>query len=145
MAFVVSKLGYSVSQALADGLRPLGIEPPHLGLLRILQSTAGESQRAIGDSLDIAPNRMVTLVDQLEAIGALERRRHPSDRRAWTLMLTPDGSDLLAQAMTIAFAVEDQLCRNLDPAERKQLLELLGRLHDPIGGVPAGVHPGLSR
>jgi DNA-binding MarR family transcriptional regulator len=144
VAFVVSRLGYSIGQALADGLRPAGIEPPHLGLLRILQSTEGESQRSIGDRLNIAPNRMVMLVDQLEALGAVERRRHPSDRRAWTLRLTPEGLELLEQAMRVALGVEEALCRDLDPAERGQLLELLGRLHEPTGDVPPGVHPGLS-
>ena len=45
VAFVVSRLGFSVSQALADGLKPLGIDPQHFGLLRALLFSEGQSQR----------------------------------------------------------------------------------------------------
>ena len=69
VAFVVSRLGFSVSQALADGLKPLGIDPQHFGLLRALLFSEGQSQRAIGAVLSIPPNRMVALVDDLEERG----------------------------------------------------------------------------
>jgi DNA-binding MarR family transcriptional regulator len=143
VAFAVSRLGFEVSRALADGLKPLGIDPQHFGLLRALQFTEGESQRAIGDSLTIPPNRMVALVDDLEALGAVKRTKHPTDRRAHALSLTPKGQKLFESAFAVALSVEDRLCGNISGGDKKQLLELLGHLNR-LTDAPEGVHPGLS-
>ena len=91
VAFLVSRLGLEVGTRLAKDLSPLGIEPRHFGLLRTLAMSEGQSQRAIGQALDIHPNRMVALVDDLERLRLVQRRPHPTDRRAYALVLTDKG------------------------------------------------------
>jgi DNA-binding MarR family transcriptional regulator len=142
VAFLVSRLGYEVSSQLTAGLAPLGIEPRDFGLLRAIAQTEGESQRAIGQSLNIPPSRMVTLIDDLESRRLVRRRPHPSDRRAHALYLTPAGKRLLGKATAVAMEVETVLCAGLVAAEREQLLSLLGRL--AAGSAPRGVHPALA-
>lgn len=143
VAFAVSRLGYEVGDRLAAALKPLGIEPRHFGLLRALAAADGQSQRAIGDSLGLHPNRMVALVDELERKRLVRRRPHPTDRRAHAVVLTASGRRLLDQALQLAIGIEQDLCADLQPAERDQLLGLLARLRtrDP---AHRGVHPGLS-
>jgi DNA-binding MarR family transcriptional regulator len=143
VAFAVSRLGYEVGDRLTEALKPLGIEPRHLGLLRALAMSDGQSQRAIGDSLNLHPNRMVALVDELERKRLVRRRPHPTDRRAHAVTLTPAGHRLLDQAIQLAIGIEQELCADLQPAEHDQLLGLLARLRtrDP---EHRGVHPGLS-
>ena len=143
VAFAVSRLGFEVSRALAEGLKPLGIDPQHFGLLRALQFAEGESQRAIGDSLSIPPNRMVALVDDLEALGAVKRAKHPTDRRAHALSLTPKGKKLFESAFEVAISIENRLCADISENGRKQLLDLLSQLNH-LSDAPEGVHPGLS-
>jgi DNA-binding MarR family transcriptional regulator len=144
VAFAVSRLGFEVSRALADGLKPLGLDPQHFGLLRALGFSEGESQRAIGDSLSLPPNRMVALVDDLEALGAVKRAKHPTDRRAYAIFLTPKGRRLFENAFEVARSVEERLCANISTRDKAQLLDLLGHLNS-LSGAPGGVHPGLSR
>lgn len=143
VAFTLSRLGFAVSQAFAHGLQPLGIEPQHFGLLRILLFAGGESQRAIGTSLGIPPNRMVALVDDLESRGAVKRDRHPTDRRAYALSLTQEGRALFDRAFEVARSVEGHLCADLSGDDKQQLFDLLGRL-DSLTDAPDGVHPGLA-
>ncbi|MGH9097179.1 MAG: MarR family winged helix-turn-helix transcriptional regulator [Acidimicrobiales bacterium] len=143
VAFALSRLGFGVSRALAQGLKPIGIEPRHFGLLRALLFSEGESQRAIGDSMSIPANRMVALVDDLEALGAVKRAKHPTDRRAYALSLTPKGRKLFESAFEVARSIEDRLTENLSDRDKKQLLDLLGQL-DRLTDVPEGVHPGLA-
>jgi len=142
VAFAVSALGFQVGRQLAEGLRPLGIEPRHFGLLRALAISEGQTQRALGQTLNLHPNRMVALVDDLENLGLLERRRHPADRRAHALALTPTGRGVLQQAFEVAVSVENALCAGLEHAERTELLGLLGKLRHQDPTRP-GVHPGL--
>ena len=143
VAFLISRLGFDVGSQLTEGLAPLGIEPRHFGLLRTLAISDGQSQRAIGQVLNLHPNRMVALVDELERLRLVRRQRHPTDRRAHALVLTEKGRDLLQKAFQVAFGVENSLCADLEPAERMQLLGLLAKLRHGDPSRP-GVHPGLA-
>ncbi len=142
VAFLVSKIGRDVARRLAEGLAPLGIEPRHFGLLRALADTEGQTQRAIGQALDIPPNRMVVLVDELEERDLVKRHRHPTDRRAHALALTPSGQALLRKAFGVAFGIEEDVCQGLQPAERETLLRLLGQIAQR-SSLPPGVHSAL--
>ena len=144
VAFLVSRLGFEVGNRLAEGLAPLGIEPRHFGLLRTLATSEGQSQRAIGQALDIHPNRMVALVDDLERLRLVQRRPHPSDRRAYALVLTEKGKRVLQKAFEVAFKIEQELCADLDPGERSELLSLLGKLRPLYEGPPRSA-PGPVR
>ena len=142
VAFLVSKIGHDVARRLAEGLAPLGIEPRHFGMLRALADTQGQTQRAIGQALDIPPNRMVVLVDELEERDLVKRERHPTDRRAHALVLTPNGQALLRKAFGVAFGIEEAVCDGLQPAERETLLRLLGQIARR-SIAPPGVHSAL--
>lgn len=142
VAFLLSKLGYEVSRDLGARLRPLGIEPRQFGLLRLLAHTDGVSQRVLAETLEISPNRMVALVDDLERKDLIERRAHPADRRAHAVSLTETGAATLARAFQVAVGLESEVCSNLDDTERTQLLALLRKVATRCHGAP-GIHPGL--
>jgi DNA-binding MarR family transcriptional regulator len=139
VGFTLSTLGYEVSRRFRETLDPLGIEPRDFALLRAVAAGEGRSQQAVGEGLGIAPSRMVAFVDLLEARGLLERRQRPDDRRARALHLTDAGRDVLATAFALAVENERNLCAELTPAERSQLLDLLARVGLSLG-VPSGVH-----
>jgi DNA-binding MarR family transcriptional regulator len=143
VAFLVSRLGYEVTGKLTRGLAPLGIEPRDFGLLRALARAEGASQRSAGRSLNVPPSRMVALVDGLERRGLVQRRAHPSDRRAHALFLTAAGRLLLGRALEVAAEVESGLCADLAPGERDALLGLLGKL-SRAGALPAASAPGAA-
>jgi DNA-binding MarR family transcriptional regulator len=143
VAFLLSKLGFEVRRDLGARLRPLDLELRQFGLLQALARADGASQRALGAMLEIPANRMVALVDDLEHKGLVERRPHPSDRRAYSLALTDKGSATLARAFEAAFGLEAEICSPLDAAERTQLLALLRKVAAHSGGAP-GFHPGLA-
>jgi DNA-binding MarR family transcriptional regulator len=117
VAFLLSRLGFETSRELGNALADLGLELRQFGLLRLLASAQGGSQRALGAMLDITPNRMVALVDGLESKGLIERRPHPDDRRAYTIALTEAGAAAFGQAMQAAFGVEASMCQPLEPQE----------------------------
>ena len=137
------RLGFEVSQALFKGLKPLGIDPQHFGLLRALVALEGQSQKAVGTRLGIPPNRVVVLVDDLESRGAVKRTKHPDDRRAHALSLTPKWRRLFESALEVAIGIETRLCGSISGSDRLLLLELLTSLTN-LSAAPEGVHPGLA-
>jgi DNA-binding MarR family transcriptional regulator len=144
VGFLLSQLGFQGSRRFAERLERLDLNPRSYALLRHIDSSEGRSQHALADALHVPPSRMVALLDELEGRGLVERRPHPSDRRARSLYLTAKGRRLLAKAGKVADEHEAELCADLNAGERKQLLELLGRIA-ASQGLTAGVHPGLAR
>ncbi|WP_433681374.1 MarR family winged helix-turn-helix transcriptional regulator [Nocardia sp. CA-119907] len=143
-AFLFGQLGFHVGYRFTDLLAPLGISPRHYGTLRILLANDGQSQQQLCEAQRIHRNVMVGLVDELEKRGLVERRKHPTDRRAHAVYLLPAAHELLAQAEGIVAGLDADVTASLDPEERATLVKLLQRTAMGNGLIP-DVHPGLSR
>ncbi|MDM4763786.1 MarR family transcriptional regulator [Galbitalea sp. SE-J8] len=142
-SFLVSQLGIQSAQRFAAGLAPLGLNPNQFGLLVHVARAEGQSQQQLADTLGLHRNTMVALIDDLEARGLAERRRHPRDRRAYAIHLTSEARRLLPEASRIADEQEALLVEDLSRAERTQLIGLLARISARTG-QRAGVHPGYA-
>jgi DNA-binding MarR family transcriptional regulator len=81
------QLGFLAARRFGELLAPLGLEQRQAGLLIALAAHEGTSQQALAELMGLNATRMVFLVDELEQLGLVERRRNPADRRtsaAWT-------------------------------------------------------------
>ncbi|WP_433757601.1 MarR family winged helix-turn-helix transcriptional regulator [Nocardia sp. CA-135398] len=143
-AFLFGQLGFHVAQRFTDLLAPLGISPRHYGTLRILRANDGQSQQQLCEAQRIHRNVMVGLVDELEKRGLVERRKHPTDRRAHAVYLLPAAHELLTRAEAIVTGLDADVTAALAPDERATLVELLQRTAAANGLIP-GIHPGLAR
>jgi DNA-binding MarR family transcriptional regulator len=143
LVFLLSKVGYAASRSFAACLEPLGLEARHFAVLNFIALDEGQSQQTLADALDIPASRMVAIVDELEHRGFIERRPHPTDRRARALYLTPAGETHLHEAREVVQANESDFCQQLDPGTREHLIAVLTPLA-ARQGIPFGVHPGLT-
>ena len=60
-------------------------------------------------------------IDDLESRGLVQRTRHPKDRRAHAVSLSPAAKETVAQARERVQAGEAELLAPLSPAESEQL------------------------
>ncbi|GAA3367496.1 hypothetical protein GCM10020367_66840 [Streptomyces sannanensis] len=118
-----------------------GLAPPDVGLLRMIAGQPGRSQRSLAAELGVVPSRVVTLIDNLDDKGLVERRRSTEDRRNHVLYLSAEGQRVLDEMRKVASAHEEDVCSALDLDQRAQLTALLARIADQQGLTP-GVHPG---
>jgi DNA-binding MarR family transcriptional regulator len=140
----LAQIGGHAAARFADRLSKLDLIPAHAGVLRLVHASEGLSQQKLGATLQMAPSRLVGLIDELEHRGFLERRDQPSDRRSYALYLTGKGRDVLKEIAHVARAHQQELCAALTDEERDQLAALLRRIAEQQG-LTAGVHPGFSR
>jgi DNA-binding MarR family transcriptional regulator len=105
----------------------LGVKLKQLITLEILARNEGCLQQELGASLMVDSNNCVLLLNELDELGYVERRRDPQDRRRHIVAITPAGSKALAKAEAKLEELEGEVLANLDPAERGQLRELLAR------------------
>jgi DNA-binding MarR family transcriptional regulator len=132
VSFLLVQVGAHLAGRFADALAPTGLEPRHVGLLRLLYDHEGLSQQALGDLLGLNATRVVFLVDDMEKRGLVERRRNPNDRRSHALYLTQPGQLALTRAQRLGREQDDALVASLRANDRKELLRLLRLLADHL-------------
>ena len=142
VAFLLVQLGFQAGRQFGERLAPLGLEQRQAGMLVRLAANEGKSQQAIAALLGINATQMVFLVDELERLGLVERRRNPADRRSHALYLTGPGQAMLARVRAVTAEHEASITAGLTGEERERLLALLGRIAAEQG-LAAQALPGL--
>lgn len=143
VGFLLSGLGFETARRFGQLMSEVSLEPRHFALLRTIDDDQGRSQNEVGERIRIPPSTMVSVIDHLESVGLVERRAHPTDRRARLLYITPLGNEVLARATQLAISLEEKICEGLDVEERRTLMELLWRVGTNLG-LERGVHPATS-
>ncbi|WP_313760805.1 MarR family transcriptional regulator [Rhizobium sp.] len=86
-------------------------------LLLVSRSGGGVRQVQLADSLGLASQSLVRLLDELTASGHIERRDDPADRRAKTIWLTRDGQELADRVERVIASLRDRVLRNVEDAD----------------------------
>jgi DNA-binding MarR family transcriptional regulator len=144
LTFVLSQLGFHAAVRFAEAIEPLGLTPPHVGILQLVAREPGLSQQALATRLGIPPNRLVGLIDELEARGLIRRDRPPTDRRVFALRLTADGERMVERVSEVGVELEQRLGASLTPAEHAALIAQLRGIAD-AEGIDPQIHPGLRK
>ncbi|QPZ38734.1 MarR family winged helix-turn-helix transcriptional regulator [Paramicrobacterium chengjingii] len=144
VAFLLSQVGGLAASKFAERVSDLGVTPSDVGLLRVIATTPGLSQRGLADALGVGPSRVVALVDGLEDRGLVERTRSETDRRNHELRLTDAGRSVMTAMRTVGAAHERDLLAALTDEERIFLGEILAKVAEANQLLP-DVHPGFHR
>jgi DNA-binding MarR family transcriptional regulator len=154
-SFLETLIGYNARRAaltvIAEFLPRMGrygLRPVEFSVLTLIGDNTGVTSRQLCAELDILPPNLVGLVRQLEKLGLVEKREHPSDRRAQSLHLTDHGQSVLAEAKKTAYDLEIDSTPGLTVTERKTLIRLLRKIYlsDANGSRPvSGARPATSQ
>ena len=123
--FLMSKVSQLAREGFERALEPMGLKARHYGVLTALAGEGPHAQRDLGEKLSVDRTTMVGLVDELEGLGLVERRRDPEDRRRYDLALTDAGKRTVSEAEAVAARVQDAVLAPLDAVERRRLHEML--------------------
>jgi DNA-binding MarR family transcriptional regulator len=117
-----------------DALEPFGLTPKAFGALVVLADGGLLSQQQLAERQGIDRTTTVAVVDLLEDLGAVERRRAVDDRRAYSLHITPEGRRMIARAQGVVVDVEREFLAGLDTDEQRALKAALRVLVPPRAG-----------
>lgn len=143
IAFLLSQVGGRSAQEFAKLLAPLKLTPADAGILRLLKRSEGISQQNLAKALNMHASRLVAFIDALESRGLVVREPNATDRRLYSLKLTPKGNEMLRSIGDLAQQHNELMSAGLSSAERAQLESLLQKISEKQGLIP-GVHPGYS-
>lgn len=110
---------------------------PDFAVLAALEEYGPLSQADLGRRLGLDRNDVSGVVTRLASGRYVDRHTDPGNRRRNVVTLTASGRRYLEEIQRHADAAQDELLAGLDPAERRQLNELLAKLLSSHRGQPA--------
>jgi DNA-binding MarR family transcriptional regulator len=114
-----------LAQQIADHVREravtLGLTAAQATALR--EMTGPMTMRELADRMSCEPSNATFVIDKLEKQGLVERRAHPTDRRAKHLVLTAEGAALRERLLELL--VQDSPLGALTPEQQRTLQDLL--------------------
>ncbi len=99
-----------------------------LGALAMNGEDAPLSQTELAQRLGLSAMAVGGLCDRMVAAGWVRREPSATDRRVNLIQLEPRAGKALDAALTISDALQARTLSALEPAERTQLLALLGKV-----------------
>ena len=109
----------------------LGLKLRQVMLLSYLRSGAPAMQQQLCESMWMDPNNCVLLLNEMEELGYIERRRDPTDRRRHVVDITKAGRAALERAERAQESIGEELFGALSDEERATLRSLLSRALEP--------------
>jgi len=122
-------------------LQALGLTQAQWRAIARLARNEGMTQIDLAESLEIQPITVTRLVDRMEKAGWVERRRHPHDRRAVQLFLTPRSQPILAEMHARAADTMSDATRGVAAGAQKQLLETLDHIKQNLNEADSAPLP----
>lgn len=117
-------------------LQPLGITLEQLHPLKILSRGGGAvGQRQMCALAGKTPANMTRILDRLASKGFIERRPDPGDRRAFTIVLTAAGRELVEKAMTLFTSYLDQVLAGINERDEAVCRRVLLRIAENLAGL----------
>lgn len=126
--WLVAVLGGQMANALEEELKGLDLNITLWPTLFALWEEEGLSQAELATRCQTANYTTTRVIDALEKLELVERRKHPTSRRSYQIFLTPKGRELETPCATIATTVNDSFLSALTDDERQQMLTLISKI-----------------
>jgi DNA-binding MarR family transcriptional regulator len=128
--------------AIAEAVHGHDLTPLQYALLRHLDYESGVYQNGLATRLGLDQSHASLLIEQLVAMGLVDRRIDGADRRVRLLELTAPGRRLVKRLSPPSRAANERILMPLSPAEREVFVNLLVRV---IEGNRELDRPGAGR
>ena len=130
--FEIAETAHALRRAFDRRAAGLGVTRAQWKVLFRLDRSPGLRQVELADKLDIEPITLCRIVDRLEEAGLVERRRDPTDRRAWQLYLTETARPLHRELRALGAELVDEAFAGI-PAEKIAIArEVLSQVRETL-------------
>jgi DNA-binding MarR family transcriptional regulator len=119
--FLIVQSHFMARDRANEAFRDLPIEIRHYGTLVALDELGPTSQQSLTNAMQVSATTVTQMIDDLERLRLVERRRNPTDRRSYTVTMTPEGAKVLTAARVVAEQLEIPGGDELRPLLRKLL------------------------
>jgi DNA-binding MarR family transcriptional regulator len=126
------QFGYAYTRWKQRRTAAAGLSHARLRLLGALRCGGPRIMSELSEELQVTPRNVTALVDALEHEGLVERRPHPTDRRATIVAVTPLAEARCDQKYLEYAGAMAELFSELPAADQRELLRLLTELREAM-------------
>lgn len=130
--FLIYDIGRLFTKRFQSEAEHLGLSVADAKVLANLSRNPNVSQAQLAELSGVEPMTIVRILDRMEADQWIERRPHPTDRRARQLHLAEQGQTMVEQVFKVSAQLRSQALVGFKAEERTMLLELLERVHQQL-------------
>ena len=128
LGFLVHDVARLLRKRFEQNSRGSGLTRSQWQVLAYLDQNEDIHQGALADLLEVEPITLGRILDKLEAMGLVERRPHPSDRRIWQLRLTDLARPKLPELRALGDFTRAEALVGVSEADREHLFVTLQAL-----------------
>lgn len=123
----ISRTAAVLEHAMAKALKPFGVTPTQYNVLRILRGAGelGLCRNEVGERLIRSVPDVTRLLDRMEELDLIERRRSGSDRRFVTTVITSRGLALVNELDGKVLLFHEERLAALTEGQLRTVIELL--------------------
>lgn len=138
--WLINRLGQQFSVTVRNTLdEQFGIGGRHDAVLLVLDFYEGPlSQLEVSALVRLDPSSLVSVLDDLEALGLVERRVDESDRRRHALVINESGREMLQRSRKLIDDHDEWVFGVLTAEEQAELVALLQRVALRTGLLRSG-------
>ncbi|MBY0200339.1 MarR family transcriptional regulator [Priestia megaterium] len=111
-------------------LKPYGITPEQWGIISILDSQKGTTQKELSQEIDKDHSTVVRMIHSMEKKGLVKKKFNEQDKRSHYLFLTEKGEEIKNTILPVVKDAHDFVTSNLTSEEVEQLKILLNKIYD---------------
>jgi len=127
LGFALEGAGRLYLRRFEERARKFAVEPMGCKTLLALAENEGITQHRLSQLTLLDPSTMGRILDRLEAKGLVERRRRPRDRRARSVVLTPEAAAILPSLRQAARDSLGETLGGMSTDEKLSAIEALQR------------------
>ena len=128
---VIDQLGWVarlLSRELETMLAPIGLNPAYLPVLITLAAGGARTPKSLSTEASVEQPTMTATIQRMERDGLVTRKPNPDDGRSALIILTEPGYQRIADIERVLAALNELLLEQFTTNERRQFLDLLGRV-----------------
>ncbi len=125
---LVKKLSLRIEKELGLRLANAGLNIKTFGIIMLLLEEEGLTQKELGDRTGVPGYATTRSLDSLEEQGLIERRPHPTSRRANLIYLTAKGHEQRGKLPRLINGVNEDFLGACNRDERKMLQGALAKI-----------------
>lgn len=115
------------------GAREYGMTYARGRVVAALHASGPVLMRALSDAVGVSPRTITGLTDALEADGWVERRAHPTDRRATLVALTPAAETAFARLLEMYSQLARDLLAGVPETDQQCALNVIEHITASLG------------
>jgi MarR family transcriptional regulator, transcriptional regulator for hemolysin len=137
LGFLINDLARLLRRNFDRRLQSLGLTQAQWRAIAHLSRNEGMTQIALAETLEVQAITLARLIDRMEHAGWVERRSHPSDRRAVQLYLTAKCQPILAEMQDRASEMLAEAMAGISVGMEQQVVETLQRMKSNLVAAEA--------